>query len=156
MNPSSGATGGEHDVLSGDVVYESDTEVLNNAASFSCSQQMHFPGAGEAIGDVNGFGQEICNLCDNPWAPFPSRPGFRLASSFLESKVLKSRINEYFPSGLGNSESVGYASAKKTRFCIHTHLNAPCSVVCIWSASCASHECSFKLQKQNGHVNVVR
>jgi len=91
-------------------VYESDTEVLNNAASFSCSQQMHFPGTGEAIGDVNGFGQEICNLCDNPWAPFPSRQGFRLASWFLESKVLKSQINESFPSGLGNSESVGYGS----------------------------------------------
>ena len=37
--------------------------------------------------------------------------------------------------------------SKKTRFCIHTHLNAPCSGVCIWSASCASHESSFKLQK---------
>jgi len=35
----------------------------------------------------------------------------------------------------------------KTRFCIHTHLNAPCSRVCIWSASCASCESSFKLQK---------
>jgi len=37
--------------------------------------------------------------------------------------------------------------SKKTRFCIHTHLNAPCSGVCIWSASCASHESSFQLQK---------
>ena len=31
-------TGREHDVLSGQVVYESDTEVLTNAASFSCGQ----------------------------------------------------------------------------------------------------------------------
>jgi len=37
--------------------------------------------------------------------------------------------------------------SEKTRFCIHTHLNAPCSGVCIWSASCASPESSFKLQK---------
>jgi len=103
-------TGREHDVLSGDVVYESDTEVLNNTASFSGGQQTHFPGAGEAIGDVNGFEQEISNLCDNPWAPFPSGQGFRLASWLLESKVPKSRINEYFASGLGNSESVGYGS----------------------------------------------
>jgi len=110
MNPSSGATGGEHDVLSSHVVYEFDTEVLNNAASFGYSQQMHFRGAGEAIGDVNGFEQEICNLCDNPWAPFPSGQAFMLASWFLESKVLKSRINEYFASCLGNSESVGYGS----------------------------------------------
>jgi len=36
-------TGREHDVLSGDIVYESDTEVLNNTASLSGGQQMHFP-----------------------------------------------------------------------------------------------------------------
>jgi len=103
-----GPTGREHDVLSGDVVYESDTEVLNNTASVSGGQQTYFAGAGEAIGDVNRFGQAICNLCDDPWAPFPSGQGFRLASWVPESKVLKSRINEYFASGLGNSESVGY------------------------------------------------
>ena len=39
-------TGREHDGLSGDVVYASDTEVLNNTASFSSRQQRHFPGAG--------------------------------------------------------------------------------------------------------------
>ena len=103
-------TGREHDVLSRDVVYVSDTEVLNNTPCFSGGQQIHFPGAGEAIGDVNGFEQEISNLCDDRWAPFPSGQGFRLASWLLESKVPKSRINEYFPSGLGNSESVGYGS----------------------------------------------
>jgi len=100
----------EHDVSSGDVVYESDTEVLNNTASFSSGQQTHFPAVGEAIEDVNRFEQEICNLCDDPCAPFPSGQGLRLASWLLESKVPKSRINEYFASGLGNSESVGYSS----------------------------------------------
>jgi len=103
-------TGREHDVLSGDVVYESDTEVLNNTASFSGGQQTHLRGPGEAIGDVNGFEQEISILCDDPSAPFPSGQGFRLASWLLESKVPKSQINEYFASGLGNSESVGYGS----------------------------------------------
>ena len=103
-------TGREHDVLSGDVVYASDTEVLNNTASFSDGQQTHFLGAGEAIGDVNGFKQEISNLCDDPCAPFPSGEGFRLASWLLDSKVPKSRINKYVASGLGNSESVGYGS----------------------------------------------
>jgi len=82
----------EHDVLSGDVVYECDTEVLNNTASCSGGQQRHFPGAREAIGDVNGFEQEISNQSDDPWAPFPSGQGFRLASWLLqvESKVPKS------------------------------------------------------------------
>ena len=105
-------TGCEHDLLRADVVYESDTEVLNNSASFCGGQQAHFPGAGEAIGDVNEFEQEIRlhNLCYDPWAPFPSGQGFRLTSWLLESKVPKSRINEYFASGLGNSESVGYDS----------------------------------------------
>jgi len=82
-------TGCEHDLLRADVVYESDTEVLNNSASFCGGQQAHFPGAGEAIGDVNEFEQEIRlhNLCYDPWAPFPSGQGFRLASWLLESKV---------------------------------------------------------------------
>jgi len=103
-------TGRYHDVLSGDVVYESDTEVLNNISSFSGGQQTPFPGAGHAIGDVNGFEQEISNLGDDRGAPFPSGQGFRLASWLLESKVPKSRINEYFASGLANSESVSYGS----------------------------------------------
>jgi len=82
-------TGRKHDIFSADVVYKSDTEVLNNTASFSGGQQTHFPGAGKAIEDVNGFEQEISNLCDDPWAPFPGGQGFRLASWLLKSKVPK-------------------------------------------------------------------
>jgi len=80
----------EHDVLSGDVVYESDTEVLNNTASLSGAQQRHFLGPGEAIGDLNVFEQEISNLWDDPWAPFLSGQGFRLDSWRLDGKVPKS------------------------------------------------------------------
>jgi len=79
-------TGHEHDVLSGDVVYESDSEVLINTASCSSSQPTHFPSIGGPIVDVNGFEQEIINLCDDPWAPFPSREGFRLAFWLLRVK----------------------------------------------------------------------
>ena len=89
---------------------KSDTERVNNTACFSGGQQTHFPGAGAAIGDVNGFDQEISNVCDNPRAPFPSGQGFQLATWLLESRVPKSRINDYFASGLGNSESVGCGS----------------------------------------------
>jgi len=103
-------TGREHDVLSGDVVYKSDTQVVNNTASFSGGQQTHCHLAGDAIGDVTAYEQEISNLCNDPWAPFPSGQGFRLAAWLLESKVPKSRINEYFASGLSHSESVGYNS----------------------------------------------
>ena len=69
-----------------------------------------YPGSGESIGDVKGFQEEIRNLCDDPWAPFASEHGFKLASWFIEGKVSKGRINEYFSSGLGNSADVGYRS----------------------------------------------
>ena len=103
-------TGRDHQVLAGDVMYESDTELLNKMAPFTSGQQTYFLDAGEAIRDVTGFEQEISNLCDNPWAPFPNGQGFRLLSWLLESKVAKSCINEYFSSGLGNSQPVGYSS----------------------------------------------
>jgi len=83
-------TGREQHILSGDVVYELDTKVLNNTGSFSGGQQTLFPGAGESIEDVNGFELEICNLCDHPWPLFPSGQGLRLASWPLESQVPKS------------------------------------------------------------------
>jgi len=56
------------------------------------------------------FEQEIINLCDDPWALFPCGKGFGLASWLLKSKVPKSRINEYFVGGLGNSDSFSYGS----------------------------------------------
>jgi len=71
---------------------------------------MPYAGAGESIGDVKGYEQEQSNLCQHPWAPFSSAHGFKLASWFIEGNVPKSRINEYFSSGLGNASSAGYSS----------------------------------------------
>jgi len=98
-----GPTGPEDNILSGEVVYESNTEVLNNIASFSGGQQIPVPGTGEALADMNGFEQQISNLWNDQWVPFHSRQGFRLDSWHLESKVPKSRISKYFARGLGNS-----------------------------------------------------
>lgn len=42
--------------------------------------QEHYPGTGEAIGDVDGFLQEHSNLCEDLWPPFSSAQGFKLAS----------------------------------------------------------------------------
>ena len=56
------------------------------------------------------FEHEYSNLCEDPWAPFNSAQGFKLASWFMEGKVSKSRINQYFSSSLGDAESVGYRS----------------------------------------------
>ena len=55
-------TGCEHHVLSGDVVYDSDTEVINMTSSVSGGTPSLFPGAGEAIEDVNGFEHETSHL----------------------------------------------------------------------------------------------
>jgi len=114
----------KHDLLGGNVVYKYDTDVLNNTASVSNSQQTDFPGVGEPIGDVNGFEQESSNLWDDPWAPLPTGPGF-IASWLLVSKVPKSRMKQYFASSLGNSESVYYGSM----YMVEKHLREfdPCS-----------------------------
>ena len=97
----------ECDRFPDDVVHESDTEERNDASSSPAAKLMDYPGAVETIGDVNGFQQELSNLCVDPWAPFTSAHRFKLASWFLQSKVPKSQINEYFSSGLSNSASVG-------------------------------------------------
>jgi len=93
-----------------DISPESDTEILNETASPLPSKPMLYKGAGESIGDVKGFEQEQSNLCQPPCSPFGSAHSFKLASWFIEGKVPKSRINEYFSSGLGNTSSDGYSS----------------------------------------------
>jgi len=71
---------------------------------------MLYEGAGESIGDLKGFEPQQSNLCQHPWSPFSSAPGFKLASWFIEGKVPKSQINEYFSSGLSNTSSARYSS----------------------------------------------
>jgi hypothetical protein len=105
-----GPAGSGRDAFYQDIAYESDMEVLDDATSPSAGKQIHYERAGEVIGDVHGFEEEHSNLCEDPWAPFNSELGFKLASWFIDGKVPKSRINEYFSSGLGNAESVGYSS----------------------------------------------
>ena len=86
------------------------SDIPDDSTSSLPGRQEHYPRAGEAIGDVDGFEQEHSKLCEDPWAPFSSAHGFKLASWFIQGKVPKSRINEYFSSGLGNSTLVGYSS----------------------------------------------
>ena len=101
-----------------DISHESDTEILNETARPLPSKPMLYEGAGESIGDVKGFEQEQSNLCQPPWSPFSSAHGLKLASWFIERKVPKSPINEYFSSGLGHDSSAGYSS-------MHTLENLP-------------------------------
>jgi len=93
-----------------DISHKSDTEILNETASPLPNKPMLYEGAAESIRDVQGFEQEQRNLSEHPWSPFSSAHGFKLAALFIEGKVPKSRINEYFSSGLGNTSSAGYTS----------------------------------------------
>jgi len=60
--------------------------------------------------DFNSVEHEYRNLWDDPWAPFNSGRGFRLASWLIEGGESKSRIHQYFLSGLGDAKSVRYSS----------------------------------------------
>jgi len=90
--------------------HKSDTEIPDDSTSSLPGRQEHYPRAGEAIGDVDGFEQENRDLYEDPWTPFGCAQGFKLASWFIQSKVPKSRINEYFSSGRSSSALVGYSS----------------------------------------------
>jgi len=100
-------TGHELDAFA---AHESDTGIPDDSTSSLPGRQEDYPRAGEAIGDVDGFEQENSNLCEDPWATFSCAQGFKLASWFIQSKVPKSQIKEYFSSGLGSSALVGYSS----------------------------------------------
>jgi len=93
-----------------DISHESDPEIINQTASSLPSKPMLYKGGRKSIEDVKGFEQEQSNLCQNPWSPFSSAHGLKVASWFIEGKVPNSQINEYFSSGLGNASSAGYSS----------------------------------------------
>ena len=43
-------------------------------------------------------------MLEEPWSPFSSELDFNLASWFVQSKVAKTRIDDYFGKGLGGME----------------------------------------------------
>jgi len=63
--------------------------------------------------EVNGCEHEDRNLCKDECLPFFSPPGFNLVSWCIESKVPRSRINEYF---LG---SLVMHYSRRIALCIH-------------------------------------
>jgi len=101
------STGHELDAFT---AHESDTQIPDKSISSLPSRKKHYPRAGEVIADLDGFVQENSNLDEDPGAPFSCAQGFKLASWFIQSKVPKSRINEYFSSGLGSSAFIPYSS----------------------------------------------
>ena len=98
----------KHDAFNDDIANASDTEIPNSTTGSLAGKERHYEGSGEAVGDVNGFEAECDDLSEDPWAPFKSVHGFKLASWFIQNKVSKSQINEYFTTGLGNSALAAY------------------------------------------------
>ena len=82
------SNGREHDAFN-----KSDTEMLNGTPGPLAGKQTHYEGSGEAFRDVNGLEQDCNDLSEDPWAPFTSGHGFKLASWFIQNKVSKSQIN---------------------------------------------------------------
>jgi len=58
--------GSEPDEFCRDIAYESDTQVFDDATSPSARKLIHYEGAGQVIGDVDGFEHEYSNLSDDP------------------------------------------------------------------------------------------
>jgi len=109
-DPAGDTPGSERDAPDDTLRREPETEVVEDNTYPVAAEQEDYPGAGEAIGEVKEYKEQCRDLCENPWAPFASAQGFRLASWFIESKVSKIRINDYFSNGIGNSTSIGYSS----------------------------------------------
>ena len=59
------------------------SHIPDDSTSSLPRREEHYSRAGEAIGDVDGFEQEHGKLCEDPWAPFISAHGFKLASWFI-------------------------------------------------------------------------
>jgi len=109
-DPAGDTAGSERDAPDDTLWREPETELLEDNTYPVPAEQADYPGAGEAIGEVKEYKEEYRDLCKNPWAPFASAQGFKLVSWFIESKGSKTRINDYFSNGSGNSTSVGYSS----------------------------------------------
>jgi len=70
--------------------HEFDTEIPDNSTSSLPSRLGHYPRAGEAIADVDGFEQDNSYSREDIWESFSCVRGFNMACCFLQSKVHKS------------------------------------------------------------------
>jgi len=95
-DPAGDTAGSERDAPDDTLRREPETEVLEDNTYPVAAEQEEYPGAGEAIGEVKEYKEGCRDLCENPWAPFASAQGFKLASWFIERKVSKTQINDYF------------------------------------------------------------
>ena len=77
--------------------------------SIPWNRQM-IPDACRPLGDVNVYEELNQAMLEEPWCPFASKRDFNLASWFVQSKVAKTRIDDYFGKGLGGMERRSFRS----------------------------------------------
>ena len=109
-DPARDTLGSERDAPRDTFMREPETEVLEDNPYPVAAEQEDYPGSGEAIGEVKEYNAECRDLCENQWALFACAHGFKLACWFIESKVSKTRINDYFSNRIGNWTSLSYSS----------------------------------------------
>jgi len=65
-DPANYPAGYERGAIHDELRYKSDAQVLSdNTPSAATQQTYYYRGAGEAIGDVEGYEEEHCNLCED-------------------------------------------------------------------------------------------
>ena len=69
------------------------------------------PDAGRPLGDVTGYEELDQTMIEEPWSPFSSERDFNLASWFMQSKVAKTLIDDYFGKDLGGMQRGSFQSA---------------------------------------------
>ena len=96
----------------GDMEDDSDSAGVSRQPDTSIPwSRQTIPDAGRPLGDVTGYEELNQAMLDQPWFPFSSERDFNLASWFVQSKVAKTRIDDYFGKGLGGMERGSFRSA---------------------------------------------
>ena len=96
----------------GDMEDDSDSEGVSRRPDISIPwSRQTMPDAGRPLGDVTGYDELNQAMLEEPWSPFSSERDFNLDSWFVQSKVAKTRIDNYFGKGLGGMERGSFRSA---------------------------------------------
>lgn len=84
----------------------------NSPGSSGCTVDP-YENAGRPLADMDSSYRFEEGLLNDPWRPFRTLEDFKLARWFIKSKVSRSRIDEYFVSGLSASSTPCFRSAYK-------------------------------------------